>query len=295
MRSNMSHSTKLMAAAAAALIGLAGSAFAEEQPAAESTTSDVLRVCAAANEAPYSVKDATGFENKVAELIAKEMGRKVEFVWLDKPAIYLVRDQLNVEACDVVMGLDTGDARVITTKPLYRAPYVFIQRKDTPNKVTSWDSPALKEVGNVGLVPGGPAEVMMQKKDLFSANFNYVKSLTNFKSPRNQYVRIDPSRMVSEVAGGKAGMAVAFAPEVARYVKANPELEMTIVPDDNVRVDGVKVPFHFDQSIGVRKEDTQLRDALDAAIDKSRPQIETVLKEEGIPVLPLTTTPGSKS
>ncbi|MBN2561053.1 MAG: methanol oxidation system protein MoxJ, partial [Phycisphaerae bacterium] len=87
----MSHATKLMAAAAAALIGLAGSAFAEEQPAAESKTSDTLRVCAAANEAPYSVQDATGFENKVAELIAKEMGRKVEFVWLDKPAIYLVR------------------------------------------------------------------------------------------------------------------------------------------------------------------------------------------------------------
>jgi mxaJ protein len=112
-----------------------------------------------------------------------------------------------------------------------------------------------------------------------------VKSLTNFKSPRNQYIRIDPARMVNEVAEGKAAVAIAFAPEVARYVKEKDgKVKMVIVPDNNERVDGEKLPFHFSQAIGMRKGDEQLRDELEAALEKARPQIQTILEEEGIPL-----------
>lgn len=245
----------------------------------------VLRVCAAAQEAPYSTKDSTGFENRIAETLATAMGRKVEFVWYDKPAIYLVRDQLDPKFCDVVIGVDSGDQRVLTSKPYYRAPYVFIERTDSPLDITDWNSPDLRKAGKIGFVPGSPAETMMTKLDLYGANFNYVKSLTNFKSPRNQYVRIDPSRMVGEVASGKAGLAIGFAPEVARYVReSDGKVKMIVIPDDNTRADGQKVPFHFNQSIGVRKDDQELLDQINSALDKAAPQIQAVLKDEGIPV-----------
>ncbi|MEQ1670972.1 MAG: methanol oxidation system protein MoxJ, partial [Hyphomicrobium sp.] len=41
----------------------------------------------------------------------------------------------------------------------------------------------------------------------------------------------------------------------------------------------------FDQSVGVRKDDKDLLAAIDAAIEKARPKIEALLKEEGIPLL----------
>ena len=56
-----------------------------------------------------------------------------------------MRDQLDKKSCDVVIGLDTGDERVLTSKPYYRAPYVFIQRKNSKLDITSWDSPDLKK------------------------------------------------------------------------------------------------------------------------------------------------------
>ena len=90
----------------------------------------VLRICAAANEAPYSTSNGTGFENRIAEVIAQTMNRKAEFVWSERPAIYLVRDQLDPKNCDVVIGVDSGDRRVLTTKPYYRAPYVFVERTE---------------------------------------------------------------------------------------------------------------------------------------------------------------------
>lgn len=266
----------LPAATLMSLALLTGAQAAEESSQLERSgmerDSGVLRICAAANEAPYSASNGTGFENRIAEILAEAMGRKAEFIWYEKPAIYLVRDQLNPKACDVVIGVDTGDDRILTSKPYYRAPYVFIERIGSPLNVTSFESPDLREAKKVGFVPGTPAETMLTKLGLYGRSFNYVKSLTNFKSPRNQFVRIDPARMVGEVASGKADLAIAFAPEVSRYVKEQDDkVKMVVVPDDNTRVDGEKVPFHFDQSIGVRKDDTKLLEELNAALEKAAP------------------------
>jgi mxaJ protein len=273
------------AAIAAATILIVGTAFAADDAAKTSSEKPPLRVCAGANDAPYSTSKEDGFENKIAKLLGEAMDRKVEFSWEEKPAIYVVRDQLEKGNCDIVIGVDTGDGRLLTTKAYYRAPYVFVERTDSPLNVTSFESPGLKDAENIGYVPGTPPEVMMVKLGLYSKNFNYVKSLTNFKSPRNQYIRIDPARMVNEVADGKADLAIAFAPEVARYVKEkHDKLKMVVVPDDNQRVDGEKVPFHFSQAVGVRKDDEALRDEIDAALEKVRPEIIAILEEEGIPL-----------
>lgn len=252
---------------------------------ADDAKTDVLRICAAGDELPYSHRDRSGFENRIAEAVADAMGRKPLFVWFSRPAIYLVRDQLEMKMCDVVMGLDTGDPRVATTKPYYRAPYVFIQRKDTKLDIKDWSSPDIAKAAKIGFTPGTPAQIMLEKLGLFREHFNYMHSLTNFQDRRNKFTRVPPQRMVSEVADGTADLAVNFAPDVARYAKANDKVMLTIIPDNNVRSDGEKVPHHFDQSIGVRKDDTALLSALNLALEKAKPRIEEILKEEGIPLV----------
>lgn len=260
-------------------------AIAAEDDALSASNTDVLRICAAADELPYSKLDKTGFENKLAEVVAEAMGRKPLFVWFSRPSIYIIRDQLEMKMCDVVMGLDTGDQRVATTKPYYRAPYVFIQRKDTKLDIKDWSSPDLAKATKIGFTPGSPAQIMLEKIGLFREHFNYMHSLTNFQDKRNKFTRIPPQRMVNEVADGTAEVSVNFAPEVARYAKASDKVFLTVIPDNNVREDGEKVPHHFDQSLGVRKDDTALLSALDPALEKAKPKIEEILKEEGIPIV----------
>jgi mxaJ protein len=278
------HAAYLLLSTAVMFTSLAGPVWAEDKKA-DAADASVLRICAADNEEPYSARKGDGFENRIAEALAEGMGRKPEFVWYEKPAIYLVRDQLNAKACDVIIGLDTGDDRVLTSKPYYRAPYVFIQRKDSKLDIKAWDSPDLKKVHNIGLAQDTPAQVMLEKLGLFNANFNYMKSLIGFKSKRNQYVRVPPELLVGDVADGKADVAIGFAPEVARYVRQHGDaLKMVVIPDNATRADGQRVPFHFDQSFGVRKDDKELLSKLNAAIDKVRPEIEKVLKDEGIPL-----------
>ncbi len=280
-----------MLSTAVMLAALACPSWAEKN-AAQAADASVLRVCASEVEQPYSSRDGQGFENKIAQVLAQAMGRKAKFVWTDKPAIYLVRDQLDKNNCDIVIGLDTGDPRVLTSKPYYRAPYVFVVRKDSPLDITSWDSPDLRKSKGIGLSQDSPAQVMLEKLGLFNSNFNYMKSLTGFKSKRNQYIRVSPERMVSDVVDGKSSVAAVFAPEVARYVKQRGDtLKLVIIPDNATRADGQHVPFHFDQSFGVRKDDKQLLADVNAALEKVRPEIENILKEEGIPLDELAKTP----
>jgi mxaJ protein len=134
-------------------------------------------------------------------------------------------------------------------------------------------------------VPGTPAQAMMEKLGLFNTHFDYIHSLTDFLDRRNRYTRTDPRRMVREVKEGKAEVAIHFAPDVARYVKADKDLKLTLIPDDNMSADGKKIPHHFDQSIAVRKGDTQPLAEIEAALAKAKPEIESILKEEGFPLV----------
>jgi mxaJ protein len=266
-------------------LGLVGNA-AESASPTEAMGSNTLRVCASATQLPYSAKDGSGFENKIARAVADAMGRQVQFVWSDRPAIYLVRDFLDKKLCDVIVGLDTDDSRVLTTKPYYRAGYVFITRTDSSPEIHSWSDPRIRNFKHIAVAFGTPGEQMLRELGKYDDDFNYEKSLVNFRSARNEYVQISPSRMVAEVADGNAEMAIGFAPEVARYVRESKvPLRMTAVDDDTFKSTGERIPQAFDQSMGVRKDDADLKAALDAALVKARSQIDGMLRAEGVPLL----------
>lgn len=282
------HRSRVLGALLAVAVSAPLHGEAKEAPVAgRDDASAELRICASENEVPYSYKDGSGFENRIAALVAEEMHRKPVFVWTKRPAIYLVRDYLDKKECDVVVGLDTGDERVLTTRPYYRSGYVFVSRADRGIDIEQWRDPALAGMSHVAVGLGSSAEAMLKKLGKYEDNAAYVYSLVDFKSPRNQYVRVDPSRLVKEVAEGVADVAIAFGPEVARYVKASSvPLRMQAVPEDDIR-EGQTIEFRFQQSMGVRKGDRALLDGLNTALEKAAPKIRGILEQEGIPLLPL--------
>lgn len=244
-----------------------------------------LKVCSAENEMPYSNKDGEGFENKLAQYLADQLGRKLETVTWTDPR-YFVRDYLDKGLCDVVIGVDNGDPRMLTTVPYYRSGYVFISRESDELELENWDSEVLRKAQRIAFVPGTPAEVMLRAIGRYNDMFNYMHELVGFKSRRNQYVKYDVDKLVSEVASGKAEVAVLWGPAAARYVKASSTaLTMTLIPDNNVRADGEKVGFHYSTSIGVRKGDAILQAQLNQLIKDNEDDIIDLLEEEGIPLL----------
>lgn len=259
---------------------------AEQAPPVDPNT---LRICAAKNQPPLSLEDGSGLENKIGAALAEAMQRKAQFVWSQRPAIYLVRDSLDRKLCDVIIGLDTGDPRVATSKPYYRTGYVFVSRADRGLDIKSWSDPRLKKLGHIVVAFGSPGEALLKDMGQYEDNMAYLYSLVNFKSPRNQYTQIDPARMVGEVVSGAADIAVGFAPDVARYVKSSTvPLQMTLIEDDAAKSSGEKVLQRFDQSVAVRRDDKALLAEIDRALVAARPKIDEILKAEGVPLLPVT-------
>ena len=244
-----------------------------------------LKVCSAENEMPYSNKDGDGFENKLAQYIAQQMGRKLEIVsWTDPR--YFIRDYVDKGLCDVVMGVDHGDPRLYTTVPYYRSGYVFVSREKDGLDLQNWDSEALKKAQRIAFVPGTPAETMLRSIGRYNDMFNYQHELAGFKSKRNQYVKYENDKLVNEVASGKAEVAVLWGPAAARYVKsAATPLTMTVIPDNNKRSDGEKVGFHYSTAIGVRKGEVALLEQLNKLIRDKQDEIAELLEAEGIPLL----------
>jgi mxaJ protein len=249
-----------------------------------------LKVCAAENEMPYSNKAGEGFENKLANLVGTALGRKVVYVTWTDPRYY-IRDTLDKGLCDIAIGVDKGDPRVLTTQPYYRSGYVFISRKTDDLDLKNWDSEALRKVQRIAFVPDTPPEVMIRAIGRYNDMFNYSQELVGFKSKRNEYVKYETSKLVSEVSSGHAEVAALWGPSAARYVKASTTpLLMTVIPDDNVRADGQKVGSHYSTSMGVRKNDPTLLAQLNKVIEDSRDEITKLLEEEGVPLLPETDT-----
>ncbi|TCV76856.1 mxaJ protein [Methylomonas methanica] len=262
---------------AALALGFGFSAAQAEQP--------TLKVCTAENEMPYSNKNGEGFENKLAQYVAEQLGRKLEAVTWTDPR-YFIRDYVDKGLCDVVMGVDQGDPRLSTTAPYYRSGYVFISRSKDDLDLQNWDSEALRKAQRIAFVPGTPAETMLRVIGRYNDMFNYQQELVDFKSRRNQYIKYENDKLVNEVAAGKADIAVLWGPAAARYVKASSTpLTMTVIPDNNQRADGEKVGFHYSTSIGVRKGDTALLAQLNKIIKDQQDEIAALLEADGIPLL----------
>ena len=244
-----------------------------------------LKVCSAENEMPYSNKDGEGFENKLAKFIAQQLGRKLEEVYWNDPR-YFIRDFVDKGLCDVVMGVDKGDPRLLTTEPYYRSGYVFISRSKDGLDLQNWDSEVLRKAQKIAFVPATPAETMMRAIGRYNDMFNYQQELVGYKSKRNEYVKYETDKLVNEVSSGKAELAVLWGPAAARYVKASSTpLTMTVIPDNNKRADGQKVGFHYSTSIGVRKGETALLAELNKIIKNKQSEIGELLAAEGIPLL----------
>lgn len=255
---------------------LSGTALADEP---------TLKVCTAADEMPYSNEKGEGFENKIAELLGTELKRKVEAVYWKDPR-YFIRDFLDKGLCDVVIGVDAGDPRVLTTKPYYRSGYVFISRTADNLDLQNWDSAVLKKAQKIAFVPATPAEVMLRAIGRYNEMFNYQQELVGYKSKRNEYIKYDIPKLVSEVSSGHAEIAALWGSTAARYVKASTvPLTMTLIPDNNKRADGEKVGFHYSTAMAVSKGNAALLTQLNQLIEQKKDAITEILQTEGIPLV----------
>ncbi|MBL3569762.1 methanol oxidation system protein MoxJ [Rhodovulum sulfidophilum] len=271
--------------------GAFGSVLAAALPVAATAqeAGDTLRVCASTRDAPFSDRQLDGFENRIARIIADEAGLALDLVTVDKDAIFLVRDGIETGLCDVIVGVDAGDERLLTTEPYYKSGYAYVSRQDRGFDGSRWQDIDREGLTTFAYRYYGPAETILKYTGRYEYNLIYQASLIDFEDRRNRYTQVPAKRVVDEVAAGTADIGILFAPEAARYVRdSRTPLTMTLISNDIERSDGEIIPLQYAQSVGVSKDHPELLALIEAALKSGRDRIKAVLDAEGIPTVPLS-------
>jgi mxaJ protein len=235
-----------------------------------------LRVCGDPNNLPFSNEKLEGIENKIAEVIAKELGATVEYTWWPHQR-GVVKRALNTGRCDVMLGIPKGYDPVLWTKPYYRTGYVLAYRKDRGLKVRSLDDPSLKKL-KIGVQVNTPPHDALGQRGIAD---NVVGYQLMFDS--NFHAEDYPGKVVEDMIAGKTDVALVWGP-IAGYFAKKKAAPIEIVALES-RANSVE-RFAFDISMGVRKRDKELKAKLEQALTRRRDEITHILEDFGVPLLP---------
>ncbi len=234
-----------------------------------------FKVCADQDNLPYSNSKREGFENKIAELIAQDLGKKLSYqFWYDRMGF--MRNTINAYRCDVIMGTTSDNDALLTSKPYYRSGHVFVYRKDSGYNITDWDSPDLRK-GIIGIVGQSPATRPLADHDLMG-------NARPYRMQRD--LNLPPSYLIDDLVKGDIDVAIAWGPIGGYYAKKAP-IPLVVVPIPEYEEVNVHGKEYWNISVGVRKKDKERLAMIQDVLDRRKADIEKILDEYGIPHVPV--------
>ena len=243
---------------------------------------EALKVCAEANNLPFSNDKGEGFENKIAELLAKDLTRSVVYTW-QRQGEGFIRQTLGTEACDVVIGVPAQLGGVRTTKPYYRSVYAIVSRKADHLALQAYDDPAwralkigLHTVGSDGA--NSPPAHALGLHDLGSQVVGYTMWGADGEVPPQGDV-------VKAVADGSIDVAIVWGPFAGYFAK--PFGQRLVVQPAPAEPALPYQPFAWDIAVAVRRDDQVLQFELDDSLRRQSLKIQRILKNYSVPVVKL--------
>jgi quinoprotein dehydrogenase-associated probable ABC transporter substrate-binding protein len=233
----------------------------------------VLRVCADPRNLPFSNEKGEGFENKLAELFADKLQKKLDYMYFPQ-ATGFVRMTLAAHRCDVIMGFPQGDELVQGTNPYYRTAYALVAKPGSGlDEVTTLEDERLKNK-HIGIVAGTPPATNMAANGLMMAAKSYPLMIdTRFDS--------SAGAMIEDLMSGQIDAGILWGPMAGFYAKkANPPLHVTPLVKETM---GPKLTFRI--GMGVRSADQNWKRLLNRLIQENQPAINKILLEYGVPLL----------
>jgi quinoprotein dehydrogenase-associated probable ABC transporter substrate-binding protein len=247
----------------------------------------VLRVCADPRNLPFSNEKGEGFENKLGELFAEKLQKKLDYMYFPQ-ATGFVRMTLAAHRCDVIMGFPQGDDLVQGTNPYYRTAYALVVKPGSGlDDVATLEDERLKGK-HIGIVAGTPPATNMAVNGLMANAKPYPLMIdTRFDS--------SAAAMIQDLMSGEIDAGVLWGPMAGYYAKqASPPLHVTPLVKETT---GPRLAYRI--GMGVRPADQNWKRLLNRLIQENQPAINKILLDFGVPLLdendrPITTETATK-
>ncbi|HYD50577.1 MAG TPA: substrate-binding domain-containing protein [Terriglobales bacterium] len=239
-----------------------------------------LRVCSDPNNLPFSNQAGEGFENRIAEMLAGELGAELKYTWWAQRRGF-VRNTLKAGQCDLIIGVPSSFDMVLATAPYYRSTYVFVSRAGAADPVGSFDDPRLRQL-KIGVQLVGddyanpPAAHALGRRGITGNVIGYPVY--------GDYRDAAPTAaIVDAVARGAVDVAVVWGPQAGYFAKRS-KVRLALVPV-SPQIDLPFLPFVFDIAMGVRRGEDAFRGEIDAVLERRRAEIDKILSEYGVPLV----------
>ena len=261
----------------AALVVMLGRGLARAQSSEdlsiELVDPKVLRVCADPRNLPFSNEKGEGFENKLSELLAEKLGKRLAYAFYPG-ATGFVRNTLGAHRCDVIMGFPQGDDLVQGTNPYYRTAYAIVTKSGSGlEEVATIGDPRLKDK-HIGIVAGTPPATNMAVNGMMMNAKPYPLVIdTRFDS--------SAEAMIKDLQAGTIDAGILWGPMAGYYAKqANPPLHIVPLVKETT---GPKLAYRI--GMGVRGADQNWKRLLNRFIQENQPTINKMLIDFGVPLL----------
>ncbi len=240
----------------------------------------VIRVCADPDNMPLSNQKGEGYEQKIAELVAKEWNAKIEYAWWPVRRGFFSR-ALNGRYCDIAIQAPVAFDMAGVTKPYFRSGYVFVTRKNSGLDIKSLADPRLKKL-KIGVnLLNSDAENTPPAMAL--SRYGVVGNLVGYSTFYTETER--PEDIINDVARKKTDIAIVWGPLAGYFAKTSP-VPLSVIPLAE-RDSLSDYPFRFNIGMGVRRRDRALRDSLQTVLERKAPEIQAILKQYGVPTFPI--------
>jgi quinoprotein dehydrogenase-associated probable ABC transporter substrate-binding protein len=249
-----------------------------------SPTGPSLRICADPDNVPFSNQQGEGFENRIAEVLARDLRLEPVYVWREQRRGF-VRKGIGTGACDVVMGVPANLAQLERTAPYYRSSYMFVTRRDRAIALHGIEDSALRTLTvGVQLIGDDGADTPPAAA---LARLGIIRNVKGFVVPDPEAGEQAP-RIIRAVIGREVDVALVWGPLAGYWAKHSPT-PLVLTPVEPSAAFPY-LPFEFDIAVGVRKGDIALTARLDSALTHRRAEVARILTEFGVPAIALRRT-----
>ncbi len=268
----------VFALAAAGAWALTGTAGAADRVA--------FKVCADANYLPWSSQHQTGFENRIASLLAEQLDLPVAYTWFPQRLGFIrntlrARDSDGSYKCDVVMGVPNGYELTATTAPYYHSTYalVFVEGRGLDSVRSASDlltlKPDVRHSLRFGLSERNPGTLWLAKHGM-------LDRLT--KAYPSQYGDPDlrPAQLEQEdLLAGNIDVTFLWGPIAGHFAQSSPDIPVRVILMESEP----GVQLHFGISVGVRHGERAWQAELQQLLDANAAAVEAILREHGVPLV----------
>ena len=242
-----------------------------------------FRVCADPNNLPFSNNKREGFENKIAELFAKELGLPVEYTWYPQRMGFL-RNTLRASLegggykCDIIMGVPSNYGETATTIPYYRSAWVmmYVKSKGLDNVKAPQDILKLPNLHSLkfGLFGGSPAADWVLK-------YNLMDQMVPYRLQTGAIEDYTGKVIIDDLLPGNIDVLFIWGPIAGYFTKQHPELALVSMQSENEK----DVTFDFAISMGMRQPDKEWKEQINKLIEQNQDKINAILTDYGVPLV----------